>query len=93
MLIIFSTVNYDSLAYQKPSFDNDWRFTMSIVSLIMLITVKRKYNDHLWDPEKVAVVQKVVAGQRLVKNFVVNLVGLWIQVVVVDTWPVFTGGR
>jgi hypothetical protein len=66
---------------------------MSIVSLIMLITVKRKYNDHLWDPEKVSFVQKVVAGQRLVKNFVVNLAGLGIQVVVVDTWPLFTGGR
>ncbi len=41
--------------------------------------VKPEYNDYLWDPKKVVIVQKVVFGQRLMDNFVVVLAGLGIK--------------
>ncbi len=31
-------------------------------------TVKLVYNDHSWDPKKVAVAQRVAVFQRLVQN-------------------------
>jgi hypothetical protein len=42
-------------------------------------TVKPEYNGHPWDPKKVAVVQKMVVGQRLVQHFVVVLAELGTQ--------------
>ena len=42
---------------------------------------------------KMAVVQKVVIGQRLAGNFVLVLVGWWFRLVVVDRWSLFRGGR
>jgi hypothetical protein len=52
-------------------------------------TVKPVYNGHPWDSKKLAVVQKVVVGQRLVDSSVVILLGLGFRLGVVDRWLLF----
>jgi hypothetical protein len=56
-----------------------WRYLKIAIFISKLSTVKPGYNTNPWAPQKVAVVKKVVVGQRMVKNLVVILVALGIQ--------------
>ncbi len=53
------------------------------------MTVKLVYTDHPWDPEKVAAIDKL----KLFEGNLYKKSSKWDNVVVIDRWLLFGGGR
>ncbi len=64
-----------------------------ITSPLQRSTVKPVYNDHPWDPQKVAVVHRLLLCRGFSNKSAINVRLAGLSLAVVNRWPLFRGGR